>query len=142
VTPEFMSAVLDTLLPGDRGAPPLPSASAAGVAAKLEYLVSGRDRALRDLVLQAIASAARSEEAFSRMDAAGRIACVRLVEAEMPGPFRALVAVVLQEYYEAEIVLLAMGWRAEPPQPQGHLLPPFDEALLAPVKRRGRIWRS
>jgi hypothetical protein len=142
VTPEFLSAVVDTLLPGDRGVPPLPTGTAAGVAAKLEHLVADRDRALREVVLQAIASAARSEDAFVRMDAAGRIASVRQVEAEMPGPFRALVALVLQDYYEAEIVLLAMGWRAEPPQPRGHLLPPFDEALLEPVRRRGRIWRS
>ena len=142
MTPEFMSAVVDTLLPGDRGVPPLPTGTAAGVAAKLEHLVSDRDRTLRDAVLEAIASAARGEDAFARTDAAGRIAFVQLVEAEMPGPFRALVALALRDYYEAEIVLLAMGWRAEPPQPQGHVLPPFDEALVAPVKRRGRIWRS
>jgi hypothetical protein len=137
-----MSAVVDTLLPGDRGVPPLPTGTAAGVATKLEHLIAGRDRALRDVVLQAIASAARGEDAFVRADAGGRIASVRQVEVEMPGPFRALVALVLRDYYEAEMVLLAMGWRTEPPQPQGHLLPPFDEALLDPVKRRGRMWRE
>jgi hypothetical protein len=95
----------------------------------------------RDVVLQAIASAAWGEEAFVRADVAGRLASLRQVEAEMPGPFQALVALVLRGYYEADVVLLAMGWRAEPPQPEGHVLPPFDEALLGPVKRRGRIWR-
>jgi hypothetical protein len=112
------------------------------VATKLEHLVAGTDRALRDVVLQAIAKAARGEDAFLRADAAGRIASVRQVEVEMPGPFQALVALVLRDYYEAEMVLLAMGWRTEPPQPQGHVLPPFDEALLEPVKRRGRMWRE
>jgi len=141
VTFEFMSAVIDTLLPGDRRVPPLPTGTAAGVTTKLQRLAAGRDRALRDLVLQAIASAARGENAFVRADDAGRIASVRRVEAKIPGPFRALVALVLQDYYDSEIVLLAMGWRAEPPQPEGHLLSPFDEALLEPVKRRGRIWR-
>jgi len=141
VTPTFLSAVVDALLPGDRGASPLPTGTAAGVATKLEHLVAGRDRALRDVVLQAIASGAGGEEAFLQADAAGRPAFVRRVEVEMPGAFRALVALVLQDYYEAEIVLLAMGWRAEPPQPEGHVLPPFDEALLGPVRRRGRMWR-
>lgn len=141
MTPGFLSAVVDTLFPGDHGAPPLPTGTAAGVAKKLEHLVAGPDRALHDVVLQAIASAARGEEAFVRADTAGRIASVRRVEAEMPGPFGALVALVLQDYYEADVVLLAMGWRPEPPQPQGHLLPPFDEALLEPVRRRGRMWR-
>src|SRR5206468_5998260 len=97
-----MSAVVDTFLPGDRGVPPLPTGTAAGVAAKLEHLGADRDRALRDVVLQAIASAARGEEAFLRMDGARRIACVGLVEAEMPEPFRALVALALRDYYEAE----------------------------------------
>jgi hypothetical protein len=142
VTSEFVSAVVDTLLPGDRGVPPLPTGTAAGVAMQLDHLGGERDRALRDLVLRAIANAARGEEVFVRADAAGRIASVRRVELEMPGPFRALVALVLRDYYEAEIVLLAMGWRAEPPQPKGHVLQPFDEALLEPVKRRGRMWRE
>ena len=142
MTPAFLSAVVDTLLPGDDGTPPLPSATAAGVEATLaEHLVSSRDRALHDAVLQAIASEVRGEEAFVRADAAARIAALRRVEADMPGPFRALISLVLQDYYEAEAVLLAMGWRAEPPQPEGHVLPPFDEALLEPVKRRGRMWR-
>jgi hypothetical protein len=133
----FLSAVIDTLLPGDHGAPPLPTGTGAGVAAKLER----RDGASHDVVLQAIARAAGGEEAFMVADAAGRIAFVRLVEAEMREPFRAFVALVLQEYYEADAVLLAMGWRAEPPQPDGHVLPPFDETLLEPVRRRGRMWR-
>jgi hypothetical protein len=142
VTSGFLSAVIDTLLPGDRGVPPLPTGTAAGVATRLEHLAAGRDHDLRDVVLQAIASAALGEEAFVRADDAGRIASVRRVEVEMPGPFRALVALVLRDYYEAEIVLHAMGWRVEPPQPQGHVLPPFDEALLEPVKRRRQMWRE
>jgi len=92
-------------------------------------------------VLDAVATAAGGQDAFVRADSLGRIASVRRVEAEMPGPFRALVAVVLQDYYEADVVLLAMGWRAEPPQPQGHVVRPFDEALLGPVRRRSRMWR-
>lgn len=142
MTPEFLSAVVDTLLPGDDGAPQLPSGTAAGVAAKLaQHLVAGRDRAAHQVVLEAIASAAGSEEGFLRADAAGRIAAVRHVEAEMRGPFQVLVSLLLRDYYDAEPVLIAMGWRAEPPQPQGHALPRFDEALLEPVKRRGRMWR-
>jgi gluconate 2-dehydrogenase subunit 3-like protein len=141
MTPGFLSAVVDTLLPGDDDPQPLPTGTAAGVARKLEQLVAEPDRALRDVVLQAIAGAARGEDAFVRADAAGRIAAVRQVEAELPGPFQALVAVALRDYYEADLVLLAMGWRAEPPQPQGHALPPFDEALLGAVRRRARMWR-
>jgi hypothetical protein len=131
VTPEFLSAVVDTLLPRNDGSPPLPSGTAAGVAAGEEHVA----------VLQAIADAVRGEDAFTNADTATRIAAVRRVEGEMRGPFQALVSQLLQDYYETEAVLLAMGWRAEPPQPRGHVLPPFDETLLDPVKRRGPTWR-
>jgi hypothetical protein len=142
MTPAFLSAFVDTLLPGDDGAPRLPSATDAGVATKLaHHLVAGRDRLAHEVVLHAIANAARGDEAFVRADEAGRIAAVRRVEAEMRGPFQALVSVVLQDYYEAETVLVAMGWRADPPQPSGHVLSPFDESLLEPVRRRARMWR-
>lgn len=142
MTPEFLSAVVDTLFPGDDAAPPLPSATAAGVARKLaDRLAAAQDGALHENVLKAIASAARGEEAFARGDARARIAAVARVEVELRGPFQALMSLLSQDYYEAEAVLLAMGWRTEPPQPDGHALPPFDPALLEPVKRRGRMWR-
>lgn len=143
MTPGFLSAVVDTLLPGDDDPPQLPTGTAAGVAARLStHLVARRDSARLEAVLAAIASAARGEDAFVRAGAAARIATLRGVEAQMRGPFDALVALVLQDYYEEEAVLVAMGWRAEPPQPQGHALsPPVDVALLEPVQRRTRMWR-
>jgi hypothetical protein len=142
VKPDFLSAVVDTLFPGDGGSPPLPSATAVGLAAKLgQHLVADRDALRHQAVLHAIAQAAGGEESFWRADTAGRVAAVRQVEVEMRGSFQPFVMLLLQDYYEAESVLVAMGWRAEPPQPRGHALPPFDEALLAPVKRRGRMWR-
>ena len=118
MTPAFLSAIVDTLLPGDRGTPPLPTGTDAGVATKLQRLARVPGGALHSAVLQAIESASGGQEAFVRADADGRIACVRRVEREMPGPFKSLVALVLQDYYEAAVVLLAMGWRAEPPSPR------------------------
>jgi hypothetical protein len=142
MTGRFLGAVVDTLFPGDDGAPPLPSATAAGVAAKLAgHLVAGRDGARYEVVLQAIANAAGGQDEFAGADDSGRITALRRVEAQMRGPFRGLVLCVLQDYYDADAVLRAMGWRAEPPQPSGHVLPPFDGALVEPVKRRGRMWR-
>jgi hypothetical protein len=142
VTPEFLSAVADTLFPGDDAAPPLPSATTAGVAARLrDHLATGRDRAACGEVLEAIARAAGGDDAFVRSDADVRVDTLKRVEAELAGPFRTLVSLALRDYYEAEAVLLAMGWRAAPPQPEGHDMPPFDDTLLEQVKRRGRMWR-
>ena len=142
MTPEFLSAVVDTLLPGDAATPPLPSGTEVGIAEKLaEHVVASRDGARHAAVLHAIADAARGEDAFMRADAAGRISCVERVEAEMGEPFRALVSLLLQDYYETDAVLLAVGLRTEPPQPDGHVIAPFDETLLDPVRRRGPMWR-
>lgn len=143
MTPRFRGAVVDTLLPGDDSVPPLPSGTAAGVAAKLPaHLAGGRDRSAHLLALDAVARQAGGEEAFVRSDAAGRASALRVVETEMREAFGSLVSLALQDYYESEPVLRAMGWRVEPPQPRGHALPPFDDALLDPVRRRGRIWRD
>ena len=142
MTPEFLSAVVDTLLPGDAATPPLPSGTEVGIAERLaEHVVASRDRARHDAVLHAIADAARGEDAFVRADAAERISSVKRVEAEMGEPFRAFVSLLLQDYYETDAVLVAIGSRAEPPQPDGHVIAPFDETLLDPVRRRGPMWR-
>lgn len=175
MTLTFLSAVVDTLLPGEEGeaqeprrradgprrrwplrarwaaaAPTkrmgeagrsLPPASAVGVAVRLADHLAARLDDWHLEVLRAVASAAGGEEAFVRANEDARIAAMRLVEGEMHRPFAALVSRVLQDYYEAEAVIIAMGWRVEPPQPDGHALPPFDDALLAPVKRRRRMWR-
>ena len=61
MTPEFLSAVVDTLLPGDAATPPLPSGTEVGIAEKLaEHLVAGRDRARCEVVLRAIATTLRA----------------------------------------------------------------------------------
>src|SRR5207249_1844782 len=85
------------------------------------HAVPSRGRGRADAVFHAIADAARGEDAFVRADAAGRISSVKRVEAEMGEPFRAFVSLLLQDYYETDAVLVAIGSRAEPPQPDGHV---------------------
>jgi hypothetical protein len=135
VTPDLISAVADAIVPGDALDPPLPSGSAARVASRLQ---ADRHRT----VLAAIAEAAGGEAAFIRADAAARENVLHEVELRMRDAFAALVLAILRDYYEDDAVLRAMGWRAEPPQPSGHTLDPFDETLLKPVKDRGRLWRD
>ena len=48
---------------------------------------------------------------------------------------------LLAAYYCHPAVVAAFGWRSDPPQPKGHELEPFDDALLAPVKARKPFWR-
>ncbi|MFM9841391.1 MAG: hypothetical protein ACKVOI_00325 [Dongiaceae bacterium] len=137
----FIAAVVDTLLPGDSGGPegeaPLPKASAAGI--NLALVIA------HDAVLQAIAKEAGGADAFIAADEPVRIAAVQTIERAMPEVFRALLSVLLADYYESEPVLRAMKWRHDPPQPQGHQLcfrhPAIKDAIYR-VHSRGKLWRE
>ena len=48
---------------------------------------------------------------------------------------------LLARYYSHPAIAAAFGWRADPPQPKGHGLEPFDEALLELVRKRKPFWR-
>jgi hypothetical protein len=140
--PEFLRAVLDTLLPGETSGPPgraaLPAGSAAGVDLAT-YAKVGRP------ALEAILRAAGGASAFAAAAEPDRIAALRKAECQLPGPFRTLLAPLLADYYESPAVLAAFGWRADPPQPHGHPLPPADEAThrrLDLVRQRGKLWRG
>jgi hypothetical protein len=138
MTPEFLRAVVDTLLPGEQGRAPLASGSIAGVDLS-KYVAAARP------VLEAIAQAAGGVAAFAEASEATRVAALRTVEQELPDAFRAFVTSLLADYYESAAVIIAFGWRDEPPQPQGHVLPLTDEVThqrLDRVRRRAKMWRS
>lgn len=134
---EFLEAVLDAILPPEAGTD-LPGGKAAGVDL-------GRHGEAAEPVLEIILAGADGEESFLRAPAEVRHVAVEAAERQAPEAFRALLALLLPDYYESGAVLRAFGWRAEPPQPQGHRLGATDEAIgaaLERVRRRGKIWRS
>jgi hypothetical protein len=143
MTPQFLCAVIDTLIPGETspgeaGLPALPSGSAAGLD------LGPHAEAHRD-VLRAIAERAGGEESFVAADETKRVAILQTIERERPDPFRALVVHLLQDYCETDLVLTAMGWRTDPPQPRGYAMMQSDmtiDAAVARVKQRAKIWRD
>jgi|SRR5687768_16224671 hypothetical protein len=77
-------------------------------------------------------------------DAGKRRDLLTTLESTHPQEFRDFVLGLIKAYYESGQVLEAMGWRSAPPQPQGHVLAPMDEALassLARIAERRRLWR-
>jgi hypothetical protein len=135
MTPEFLAAVIDTLLPGDGV---LPSGTAAGppLAAYAES---------HGAVLDAIAAQSGAIESFALSDEAARATVLQAVERSMPDAFRALLTAVLSDYYESEPVLAALNWPTHPPQPTGHAVAVMDDATAARldrVARRRRLWRA
>jgi hypothetical protein len=136
---DFLAAVVDALLPGENAprASALPSGTAAGVRLNAE------DRG-RAEVLSRIASRAGGEAAFVGASAARRTLMMREVEKQCFDAFRALVACLLEDYYEAPAVLAALGWRAAGAQPQGHAVEEADAVTLArlgKVRARRPFWR-
>jgi hypothetical protein len=141
MSPMFIAAVVDTLLPGDSGGsdgyPPLPPASAAGI--DLTGIATSHSA-----VFNAVAQRTGKAEAFVSAVESERIAAMQSVERAMPEAFRVLLSALLADYYQSPPVLNAMGWRADPPQPQGHAMPEISDAAfqrLGRVQARGKLWR-
>jgi hypothetical protein len=129
----MLPAILDTLLPGDQGEPPLPRASDAAL-----------DLAALERLAGPVIAALGSGDGFLTATPAERAARLRAVEQTQPEAFGTLLAKALAAYYQAAPVLAALGWRAAPPQPHGHDVAPTDGAtlrLLERVRTRGRLWR-
>jgi hypothetical protein len=134
MTPDFLAAVIDTLLPGDDA---LPSGTRAGLD-PAAYIASHR------AVYDAFAAQAGGTEIFVA-DERARATILQTVERAAPDAFRSLLTAVLSDYYEAPAVLAALGWRSEPPQPTGHMMPRLDDPTadhLERVRQRGKLWRD
>jgi hypothetical protein len=135
MTPELLAAVIDTLLPGDDT---LPSGTRAGVDPAAH---AASHRAAFD----AIAAEAGSFELFIRADEKARAALLQAAERVAPDAFRALLTIVLSDYYEAPAVLAALRWRGDPPQPTGHTVPSMDKLTterLDRVRQHDKLWRD
>ena len=137
----FLSAVIDTILPGESrpqaGESPLPCGT-------LACLGLDRRADANEHVLGLIAREAGGEAHFVAAAPADRAAILGRVEEQSFEAFRALVSTLLQDYYEAPATLGALGWRASPPQPQGHAVLEADAQTLQRldnVRARGPIWR-
>jgi hypothetical protein len=134
MTRVLLLAVLDTMLPGDAGQPPLPPASKAGL-----------DLGTLERLAQPVVAALPDRDAFLMAAPADRVAQLRIAELNAPEAFKALLAKALPAYYEAPPVVAALGWRTAPPQPHGHDIAPNDETIwhaLDTVKARGQLWRD
>lgn len=142
---EQLAALLDVLLPprpehdlpgggglglggplvaGLRDAPELAAAVAPGLAALAELLRERRAATLLELAL------------------ADRSALLDALADRAPALLPTLSFLAFVAYYEDPRVLVALGRESRPPFPEGFELPPFDEELLAPVRRRAPFYRQ
>jgi hypothetical protein len=137
MAPEFLAALVDTLVPGGALSNGVTAPPASAIDVDWMNLESRHPA-----ILASIAAAGGGRGAFIASDERARTRLLENLQTAHPEAFTALVATVLVLYYEDPAVLAAFGWSPDPPQPHGHTLPRFDEKLLAPVKARGQLWRD
>ena len=148
----LLEAIQNKLIPAQDG---MPGAGDAGCPMTIDRFLSERPALRRTVIaalnaVEAAAAGAASEAtatagathvAFLSLTDAARDEVLRGVEAAHPELFKTLLNQTYTAYYTNPAVLLILGWN--PPQPEGYPTPPpFDEALLANVKQRGKIWRD
>ena len=88
-----------------------------------------------------VAAPRETGQAFLALDAARQEAILGTVEQAEPAFFAALVEHTYRGYYVRPEVQAAVGFIAHPPQPLGHELAPWREALLQLQVRRAPFWR-
>lgn len=139
----LLAAALDRIIPAEGD---FPGAGALGVAAPIERTMA-ISRALRRLFLEgfvqiALASGRHARDGeFVTLDADEKDDVLRAVEQSHPAFFEALVEHAYRGYYADPRVHRVIGWESRPPQPLGHELPRFDEALLTRQRVRAPFWR-
>lgn len=121
---QLANTLLNVLLPGDDDFPP---ADTLGLAGDL----SNHSRFATPL--RTVATAL--PRAFVCMSADDKMAAVKQLETTMPVEFDALIVGLYSLYYThqkvAGVIERLTGHSANPPQPNGHTLAPFNRELLA-----------
>ena len=145
----LLAAVQDRLIPPEGD---LPGAGQSGAAARVDsYLTERRDWRAEVLAsLKAVEAAAAkvgelraaTAPAFQDLSGNEQDAALQGMEAVEPRLFARLLRITYTAYYADPTVRRAAGFEAEPPQPGGYGLEPFDPSRLEPVRRRGRLWRE
>lgn len=136
---ELVRLVLNRLIPAEGG---FPAAGDLGVADHLEAIAATAPAARRALleVLGAIERAAGPGGGLAALADEAQDAALRDAERRHPGLFEALVLHTYNGYYSHPEVVRLLGV-AEPPQPRGYLLEPFDTALTGAVGKRPPFYR-
>lgn len=139
----LLTAVLNCLVP-PTGA--LPGAGDLGVTEFVERtlaLTAASRRLLTDgLAAIALTSSRRGGADFASLDADGQEAVLRAVETAQPRTLATLVDYAYRGYYTHTRVQAALDFTGAPAQPRGHVLAPFDPALLVRQRERAPFWRK
>jgi hypothetical protein len=142
-TRNTLQTVMDLMIPASDG---MPSASEAGGLTYLERLIQ-RDKDAADEIAKALAVAdAFSERAFQKpfgdLERSNQVAVLKEMENSALGVFDTLRAYVYESYYEQPAIWKLIGYELYPTDHPGPHLAPFDDSLVANVRKMPKLYRD
>jgi len=134
---------MDLIIPAsDR----LPSASEAGGLTYLENLMQRNKDAATDITKGLDVAEAFSERSFKRvflqLEKKDQTAVLKEMEETVLKVFDALRAYVYESYYTQPVIWKLIGYELYPTDHMGPHLKPFDDSLLAKVRKMPKLYRD
>jgi hypothetical protein len=141
----ILTLVLDVLIPPSKDGR-LPGAGSLGVASAVEVQARATPglEPLIDAGLSALEELARKRDVrgFAALGSDDRVTVLREVEVADPVFVPTLLMLAYSGYYGHELVITALKPEPHAPHPRGYEVEGDDEALLEPVRSRGKLYRD
>ncbi len=138
-----LQTVMDLMIPASDG---MPSASEAGGLTCLERLMQHDKDAAADITKGLTVADAYSGRAFQKrfgdLEKTDQIAVLKDMENSALGVFDALRAYVYESYYEQPAIWKLIGYELYPTDHAGPHMAPFDESLVANVRKMPKLYRD
>jgi hypothetical protein len=138
-----LKTVMDLFIPASDG---MPSATEAGGLTYLETLMHRDKDAARDITNGLHVADAFSERSFNRpftqLERHDQIAVLKGMEDTALGVFDALRAYVYESYYIQPAIWKLIGYDLFPTDHRGPSLKPFDDSLVANVRKMPKLYRD
>ena len=124
----------------------MPSASEAGGLTYLERLMQRDKDAAGDITKALTVADAFSQRAFQKpfgaLEKSDQIAVLKEMENSALGVFDALRAYVYESYYEQPAIWKLIGYELYPTDHSGPHLAPFDDSLVANVRKMRKLYKD
>lgn len=142
-TRSTLQRVMDLIIPASDG---MPSASEAGGLTYLERLMQHDKDAAADITKALSVADAFSERSFQKsfgdLEKNDQITVLKEMENSALGVFDALRAYVYESYYEQPAIWRLIGYELYPTDHTGPHLAPFDDSLVANVRKMPKLYRD
>jgi len=140
---ELLRATMDQIIPASDS---MPAASEAGGVEYLDRLTSQTPEISADLekALAAVQQVAMKElgKDFTALSSGDRMEALKKLEKQQPDVFGSLRDYVYESYYTQPKIWKLIGYEFYPTNAAGPMMKPFDESVLAKVKKMPKLYRE